>query len=297
MVVTVSVAFFMWAAIFGNGSGYAITYDNLDEFSSVSFVQDCKSDIDGATRANVYIQTGDEFSITYDGVNGKETFEAEVADGELVVSLETGNDFLYKFFSSDSSSIYITIPESYDIQTVEIDAELGYFEISDITAETLNFDGGSTLVYIFDSSMKESDIAVDLGNIYAYDTDFGDFQFNGGTSNPELKNCTFSNFDFNLAFGNLLVSTAEIEEINMLVDMGYVDMSNITLAGDMNAYADYGAVVISLVGDPADFILDCYISESGKYYLDENLLEGKDESLQQLTIETYIGDIDVSFVE
>lgn len=297
MIVTVAIAVLMYIAIFGNGSGIQASFTSEAEFESVKITQTSSGALDKTTRANITIQTGDEFLITTDSQNGKETLECTVEDGILTINLATSQDILGEFFSSKSSTILITIPQSYQIEAFSVKAELGNFDFENISAESFVFDGDNTIVDIVDCNFDSSSVASNLGNVSAYDTAFGEFTFTGGTSNPEFKNCTFGNFDCYIAFGNLLVSTAEIEEINLTADMGYVDFSNITLAGDMYAYADYGAVVISFDGDVSNFILDCSISESGKYYLDENLQQGKDETLQQLTIKTYIGDIDVSFVE
>ncbi len=296
MIVTVTVAVLMYIAIFGNGTGVDAVYTSEDSFSQVKITQSASGSLDMTTRANILVQTGDEFSVSTDSKNGKETLECTVENDVLTITLATKQDILGQFFSSDTSTIIITIPENSEIASMSVKAEIGNFDFDKITAGSFTFDGDNTVVDFFDCNFESSSVGSVLGNVSAYDTAFGDFTFDGGTTNPEFKNCTFGEFDVYVEFGSLYVTVGEMENINLVADMGYVDLTEITLAGYADIYADYGAVVFSIVGDVEDYILDCKISESGKFYLDENLAEGKDDSLQQLTIATYIGDIDVSFV-
>ncbi len=296
-IVTAVVFIFMAVWLFGNTAGVPVSYEFDEEITSVVLVQDTDGVNSKATRANVYFVEGDTFSVYSDSANGKESLECEVVDGVLSITLDTAKNTLPDFFSSDTSTITVTIPAGTSLDETLIKADMAYINIDTIDLGYFELVSEEVVMYVFDSNMTSTKIVNNLGNIYMYDSNLGDLTFNGGTTNPEFKYCTFGTLDVYIAFGNILVDNAEIEEVNMTADMGYVDMTNITLAGDFDVYADYGAVVLSLVGNAEDFIIDAYIMESGKYYLDENLAEGTDSSLQQLTIETYIGDIDVSFVD
>lgn len=296
-IITCIACGLMVVWLFGNGSGVPTVYEFEEEITSIVFMQDTDGENSKATRSDVHFVIGDSFSVETDAVNGKETLECEVIDGVLTITLDTRKDMLPDFFSSDKSTITVTIPEGTELESAIIKADLAYFKIDSINMGYFELVSDEVVMYVFDSNMSETKIVNGVGNIYMFDTNVGDLTFKGGTTNPEFKYCTFNSMDVYIEFGNILVDDAEIAEVNLVADMGYVDMTNITLLGNFDVYADYGAVVLSLVGNAEDFILDAYIMESGKYYLDENLAEGTDSSLQQLVIETYIGDIDVSFVD
>lgn len=295
-VVTAVVFGFMAVWLFGNSSGVPVSFEFDEEITSIVLVQDTDGVNSKATRSDINFVIGDSFSVYSDSGNGKEELACEVVDGVLTITLDTAKNMLPDFFSSDKSTITITVAAGSELESTIIKADLAYIEIDSIDLGYFELVSDEVVMYVFDSNMTETKIVNNIGNIYAYDSNLGAFTFNGGTTNPEFKSCTFDSFDVYIAFGNILVDDATIEEVNLTADMGYVDMTNITLAGNFYTYADYGAVVLSLVGNAEDFILDAYIMESGKYYLDENLAEGEDSSLQQITISTYIGDIDVSFV-
>ncbi len=297
LCIITGIAFgFMAVWLFGNSAGVPVSFEFDEEITSIVLVQDTDGINSKATRSDIYFVEGDSFSVYSDSVNGKETLECEVVDGVLTITLDTAKNMLPDFFSSDKSTITVTVPSGTVLDETIIKADLAYIEIDTIDLGYFELVSDEVVMYVFDSNMTETKIVNNIGNIYVYDSNIGGLTFNGGTTNPEFKYCTFDSFDVYIAFGNILVDEAYITEANLVADMGYVDMTNITLTGDFDAYADYGAVVLSLVGNVEDFILDASIMESGKYYLDENLAEGEDSSLQQLTIATYIGDIDVSFV-
>ncbi|MFI3163352.1 MAG: DUF4097 family beta strand repeat-containing protein [Bacillota bacterium] len=295
-LVTGVVCGLMAVWLFGNGSSAPVSFEFDEDITSIVLVQDTDGVNSKATRSDITFVEGDSFSVYSDSVNGKEELACEVVDGVLTITLDTAKNMLPDFFSSDKSTITITVPAGTELDSTIIKADLAYINIDSLDLGYFELVADEVVMYVFDSDMEETKIVNNIGNIYMYDSNLGTFTFNGGTTNPEFKYCTFGTFDVYIQFGNLFVDDSTIADVNLTADMGYVDMTNITLEGNLYTYADYGAVVLSLVGNAEDFILDAYIMESGKYYLDETLAEGSDSTLQQLTIATYIGDIDVSFV-
>lgn len=169
------------------------TYDSFDAISMDISV------------ADLNIQTGDTYSISYDCNRDKLVPKFHLDNGTLVVTQSKARHI--NFPGSTKCEITITVPADAILQDMNIDGSVGDMDFSSIRTEKSRFDFSVGDVDLKDSALGECTIDTSTGDI-------------------DLENCTFDNLKIDTSVGDVdVITSQDLGDYNITLDTSVGEVS------------------------------------------------------------------------
>ena len=199
-----------------------------DTFSSLEL------DIDAA---NVTIETGDAFSVNWEGDADREP-KVERKSDTLKIKQSGGFHFLPSFNGQDK--LTVTIPETQELKNLQVDLDMGNLTVRQIRAKKAGLDLDMGNMNLTDAVFDTLEADADMGNI-----SFSGLTVEKGSMDADMGNIEgtgldgFSTYDMDADLGNIEVGLHQ-EEAELTLKLS-TDLGNVKVNGEKTGSGTRGS--------------------------------------------------------
>lgn len=210
--------------------GGVISYEETNFAEQLNPYDSIQMDI---AAAEVIIQNGEDFGITYEGAKILAP-DYEVKNRVLNIGCKSQN---LPLKGNLEGTITLTIPRGTTLGNASLDVDAGTLEIRDFVAEDFNVDVDAGNVEIYDGSFGRATFDVDAGNISLNDCTFDRTEASADMGNVEYNDCIFNQLEATADLGNVEVHSLQNLDnyrMDIQVDLGNLEINGHTYVNDVS---------------------------------------------------------------
>ncbi len=270
-IALISIGLGIGLLLIARGRGSFLRYSPT--FSMEDTVRDIKGLDIRMDYGEIFITSGDEFSIEAKNLYTKEELNSKVSDGVWVISQKTSNK--YHLFGFDipislgirnfkAPSINITLPEGFKAEDIKITLDAGRLMAENLHADTAHFN-----------------------------VDAGSLEIDGLVVERESK--------YFVGAGRISLKNIDIENIKLECDVGAVFMDGI-VTGDNEIQCNVGTISLDIDDDMDlySFVIDSDLGNviiNNKRYRNFNNTKDRNDYKGSFRLNVDVGNINMEFSE
>lgn len=237
---------YTWFRI-GNVARSCMNLNTAEQFDSISV----KGDLD------VVIRKGDssKTNISFDEKSNRPVFSVD--NGVLTVDAgELSSGFVIDLGAGDRSAcLEVYVPEGTNLQNIDIDADYGDVEISDVSADAINIKAASGDVSLDRVSYSEMEIMSEYGDVEGVGLKSGGLRVEAESGDVELQGEFSGITDIKAEYGDTEVDTLLQEELytlDLYTDYGDIQAGLQRYEDSSRVNQGTGANIIKILNDSGD---------------------------------------------
>jgi hypothetical protein len=184
--------------------------------------------------AEVFLESGSEFSIAY---NGSEEYRPQYSVENRALTVKSGNKKVH-IGTKLESTITITVPEDAVLDKIDLSVNAGNMEIRGADAKDITIDLDAGNVEVYNGTYTTVSADVDAGNLTFENCVLTSAEMDTDMGNIELKSCAFDTLEAEADMGNIEVRSSQSlddYDIQLETDLGSITVNGQSYSGGYHA--------------------------------------------------------------
>ncbi|MGL5260303.1 MAG: DUF4097 family beta strand repeat-containing protein [Lachnospiraceae bacterium] len=202
-----------------NESKYESKYDKTD-------IRNINIEVGGG---EIYILESEDEEIE---INASDIVQCEIRNNTLLITNKRNKDLL-----NESATIYLYLPNTIDLEEIDIRIGAALLEASSLVAKEISLDVGAGSMAIDNLKTRELEINVGMGQMTLHNCDIKEGEFEVGIGNLYFNGDIENNIDAKVGLGNMeFLLTAGRDDYNyeLEVSMGSIAIGDQYYAGSIS---------------------------------------------------------------